>query len=337
VILIVTQPEDTSAAQVARRLRQRGRTAVYLDPAAYPETDRLTVQLSSQGERITLARAGERLDLSAVTAVWFRRPGEPSVGERWGSVAVRGFAREECRTLIHNLWLLLGDRPWVPGPFPALQRAERKLHQLRTAREIGFEIPPTVVTNDPAELLAFHRRAGGPVVSKMLGCGLGLHLPQVARYSQPVTPRDLVHFQSLRAAPVIFQTAVPKQVEVRVTVVGERLFAAEIHSQANRRTRCDWRRYSRRRTPHRRHLLPPRIAQNCRELVARLGLCYGALDLVLTPEGHYVFLEINPGGQWAWIEELTDLPITEALCELLAGPAATPGESQPAPGGEDRP
>jgi glutathione synthase/RimK-type ligase-like ATP-grasp enzyme len=112
---------------------------------------------------------------------------------------------------------------------------------------------------------------------------------------------------------------------LRVTVVGSAVFAAEIHSQFTQHTRFDWRRYDHFETPHRIHALPTEIAQQCVSLVRQLGLCYGAIDLVLTPEGRHVFLEINPNGQYLWIEHATGLPISDAVCDLLlAGAAETP-------------
>ena len=54
-------------------------------------------------------------------------------------------------------------------------------------------------------------------------------------------------------------------------------------------------------------------------MVERLGLCYGAIDMILTPDGRYVFIEINPNGQYLWIEQETGLPISAAICDLLMG------------------
>ena len=116
---------------------------------------------------------------------------------------------------------------------------------------------------------------------------------------------------------MIFQAYVPKRFELRITVVGQQVFAAEIHSQHTNHTRHDWRRYDLDETPHFPHALPPDVAQRCIQLVQELGLCYGAIDMVLTPDDRYVFLEINPSGQYLWIEQLTGLPITDALCDLL--------------------
>lgn len=113
------------------------------------------------------------------------------------------------------------------------------------------------------------------------------------------------------------QEYISKRVELRVTVVGSRVFAAEIHSQVNSSTKHDWRRYDLDRTPHMRHPLPPSVEACCVQLVQTLRLNFGAIDMIVTPSGEYVFLEINGNGQWGWIEDLTGLPIADAIVELL--------------------
>src|SRR5207249_969990 len=113
------------------------------------------------------------------------------------------------------------------------------------------------------------------------------------------------------------QSYVPKHVELRITVVGQLVFAAEIHSQESNHTRYDWRQYDFYETPYFVHKLPSAVASRCVQLVERLGLCYGAIDMILTPDERYVFLEINPNGQYLWVEEATGLPISEAICNLL--------------------
>ena len=66
------------------------------------------------------------------------------------------------------------------------------------------------------------------------------------------------------------------------------------------------------------HVLPVAEVRRCRALVRRLGLRFGAIDMVQTPSGEHVFLEINPNGQWLWIERATGLPIANAIARLLA-------------------
>ena len=123
--------------------------------------------------------------------------------------------------------------------------------------------------------------------------------------------------QDVQICPFILQRYVKKRLEIRVTVVGTDVFAAEIHSQTSKRTEVDWRRYNHSITPYLIHALPEHVAQCCLALVDAMGLHFGAIDLILTPDDRYVFLEINPNGQYGWIEYLTGLPITQRLARLL--------------------
>jgi glutathione synthase/RimK-type ligase-like ATP-grasp enzyme len=115
---------------------------------------------------------------------------------------------------------------------------------------------------------------------------------------------------------VIFQEYVPAVVDLRVTVVGDDIFAAGIHSQETR-YRVDFR-IDMNQASIEAHSLPGEVESCVRELIRRLGLVYGAIDMRLTPDGRYVFLEVNPAGQWLFIEGRTGQPITAAVARTLA-------------------
>ncbi|MCA1693463.1 MAG: hypothetical protein LC749_01330 [Actinobacteria bacterium] len=106
--------------------------------------------------------------------------------------------------------------------------------------------------------------------------------------------------------------------ELRVTVVGDQVFACRIESQVTESTRIDWRRYDLENTPHVAHRLDPDIERRCVVLTRHFGLEFSAIDLIVTADGETVLLELNPNGQWAWIEELTGLPISAAIADVLA-------------------
>jgi hypothetical protein len=96
-----------------------------------------------------------------------------------------------------------------------------------------------------------------------------------------------------------------------------RVFAIEIHSQQSEKTKHDWRHYDFDKVAHCVHELPDRVRNQCLALVQALDLRFGAIELIVTPNNEYVFLEINPTGQYQWLEALTDLPITDSIVELL--------------------
>lgn len=332
MILIITADDDEHADEVASVLTIRGIDWVRLDPADFPRSASFTVEFDRSGgiggTIDVLADGGQTRTLVAlqeIHAVWWRRPGRPEPHHSLAGSAAGAFVQQESAAALSDVWEML-DAPFVPTSPDRLALANRKGRQLSIAGMLGFELPPTIVTNDPDRFLDFYRNHHGDVITKRIGTGQRLAAADdetIVRYADPVRPRDLVHLQDVALCPFITQSRAEKLVELRVTVVGDRVFAAAIHSQAAHHTRLDWRRYDSARTPVEPFDLPAEVAERCRTLTSRLGLRYGAIDLVLTPDGRFVFLEINPNGQYLWIEHDTGLGITEAIADLLISEAAS--------------
>lgn len=318
MILVISNGDDAHADHIEAMLRERGAMFMRFDPAMFPVAATLSVSYEPAGRSRRTLRVGEQhLDLREVTAVWYRRPGIPGAHAGIEDRAAREFVQEECRQLIQDVWSSV-DCAWLPAQPAIVKSAGQKATQLKIAGELGFELPPTLITNSPTDLLEFYRRHDGDIVCKLAGSALQKSVGWTfARYTEAVSTRDIAHAQAITLCPMIFQARVPKQVELRITVVGRQVFAAEIHSQTSNHTRLDWRRYDDHNTPHSVHVLPAAIEARCRELVGHLGLRYGAIDMIQTPDGRYVFIEINPNGQYLWIEHQTGLPISKAICELL--------------------
>lgn len=318
MIMILTCDRDSHADRVEAGLRERAAPFLRFDPKEVPVDARLSMTTTPGGRLVrAMERGGTRIDLAGVRAVWYRRPGAPTPSARIGDPKAKEFVEYECSLLLQDFWHAM-EAVWLPGRPLDVRRAEYKGLQLSVAERLGFELPPTLTTSCPDELVDFYRRHGGQIVSKQAETAFQSTIyPDHVRYTELVTTRDIAHCGDLGLCPMTFQAYVPKRLELRITVVGRRAFAAEIHSQQNAHTRFDWRRYDMARTRHSPHVLPPDVERRCIELVAQLGLRYGAVDIILTPDGRYVFLEINPNGQYRWIELHTDLPISDAICDLL--------------------
>jgi hypothetical protein len=321
MILILTQDGDSTANHVAAKLQQRGANFVRFDTARFPTEAELSLAFTPAGEgRYRLRVGGESLDLNRVRTAWHRYPLPPVPHTQIVDDQARHFAQAECKGFLQEAWDCL-DCAWLPAPRPVVLRAQRKPLQLKIASALGFELPPTLITTSPEDVREFYRQHNGNVISKLSGIAFAdsLAIPYW-RYSEVVSKRDVAYAGSVRFCPVIFQAYVPKRVELRITVVGQQVFAGAIHSQESNHTRHDWRRYDAHQTQYSIHRLPEELARRCVRLTQQLGLCYGAIDMILTPDGRYVFLEINPSGQYLWIELATGLPISDALCDLLINP-----------------
>jgi glutathione synthase/RimK-type ligase-like ATP-grasp enzyme len=319
MILILSADTDPHAHRVHHELVARGAEVTWLDPGEFPAQAEVAVRIGAGGVQRTLVRRGHPdLDLERVGAVWIRRPSGPTPMPEVLAGKTTAYVVEECDSLMVSLFDSL-DCLVVPGPRPVYRRAESKIAQLLHARAVGMDVPETLIATSPAHFIEFVQEQGPDLISKT-SSGVASRLfgqDELFRFTERVGMRDIAYAHTLRHGPATFQRYVDKHVELRVTVVGERVFAAEIHSQVTRQTRQDWRHYDHLNTPLRPHALPEAVAEQCRAITRRMGLCYGAIDLILTKDGRYVFIENNPNGQYLWIEDETGLPISDAIGDLL--------------------
>lgn len=327
-VLIVSTALDLATDAVVRVLAQRGVRATRWNTEDYPFESQLTADISPHG--VSPSCGWERspadpMDLRDVTAVWYRRiriPPRPMGMD----VGVYDFCLRESRAAI--LGTLLGALPtsakWMSPP-TAMWAAEHKVFQLTMARQVGLEIPDTVVTNSAKQVRRAFDRFGGHMIAKPVRTGyVEVQGEPYAIFTSSVSAEDLIDATGADLSPVIYQPFIKKRCDVRVTIVGDSLFVAEIDSQGNAAARVDWRRTDDPHLPHRRTTLPDAIAASIRQLMAQLGLTFGALDFIATPDGRFVFLEVNPNGQWLWLDDQLDFGISASVADWLA---TYPGDS----------
>lgn len=327
MILILTNPSDAHADPVETILRQRGEPVVRVDTQELA-SQRLAMRINPSRNAtaaMDLRWAGLGLE-QEISSVWYRRPTVPAVAASM-SARVQEYVQAESLEVLRDLWSNL-PCAWLPGEPQVLERARQKILQLNTAARTGLEVPPSLVTNDPKQVYEFYCQHQGKIISKMAASAFrdSELTHTIRRYTEPVTQRDLGYLQAVRHCPMLFQAYVDKRFELRCTVVDDSVFCAAIHSQQSSRTRHDWRRYDRSRTPYSPYELPDDISRRLVTLVRNLGLRFGAIDMIYTPDGRYVFVEINPNGQFLFIEQATSLPISAAIADALSATPPAPAE-----------
>ena len=322
MIGIVSHDGDIHASAIRAELSRLGGEYRMLDTAHIPVDATLTLEYGSHVDpysgrgwaaRWHEASTGapvEPGDLSELRAMWWRRPQPYQVSPGIGSTQDRFFAAGECDAAVTGMWACL-DATWVNSPDLDVI-AGRKPYQLKLATEDRWRIPRTCITNDPTtarEFAAAERRRGCRVIYKPFS-----GTPQTWRETRLLSGDGEAQLDLVRLAPVIFQEAIPGGVDIRVTIVGERIFAAEIRPSG---TAAEFDFRIEPEAPIVEHRLPDEVMERLRTLMRRLGLFYGAVDLRLAPNGEYVFLEVNPAGQWLFVEVATGQTISTALAELL--------------------
>ena len=313
-LLIAEQYEPTADFLLAE-LRRRGVPCVRWNLDQFPLGSSLTYRVRDGHLGGEIVSDGRRVDLGSVASVWcrgFRPSGFPN----GMTGADRTFAELEAQRALDALLTTL-KVTWINHPY-SLARANSKPAQLSVALQVGLDIPPTVVTNDPAEVRGFVGQLTGDAVYKAHSQNIDLENGK-ALFTGLLTPKEMDKLDLIRVSPGIFQEFVAKAYEVRATVVGSRIFSGKIDSQANVESKIDWRHrpYDIEESPIE---LPADVEAKMHALMGELGLVYGAFDFIVTPEGRHVFLEVNPSGQYLWVEAATKLPITAALVDALTEP-----------------
>lgn len=313
LVLVVTKSHDPTADHLFGRMQARNIPFLRLNIDTFVASASLSLHLSRDA-RWVLRLGQDVIDGDEIRSVFIRRKVAPTVDDVT-DLEARQFAEREF-SLMLSWWLGSIRRPFLDTP-ETIERAANKWAQLQAAQASGLEIPPTLFTNDPAAASEFLEQPQTSVVKTLGGLGLIRQSGFYSVYTSIVNGGDVEFIEDLRHGPAIFQCEVKKKHELRVTVVGERFFACCIESQRSERAKLDWRRYDMSNTPHYATELPHRVKEKLIQIMASFGIRFVAFDLIVTPDDRYVFLEMNPSPQWVWIEQATNLPITDAIVDYL--------------------
>ncbi len=318
-ILIITHSDDNeSVARVAEAIARKGGHTIRFDTDRYPTVVRLTAYYGRSGdERLTLTIEEGEFDLREVTAIWHRRL---SFGARLPATLdrqLRHASLGETSAAAHGM--LASLKAFRMDHLHHIRHAENKQLQLQVARDLGLNTPRTLTTNDPAAVRGFARNCESGMVTKMLSSfAVYDEGRELVVFTNPVKPEDLEDLSGLRLCPATFQELLPKSLELRVTVVGQRVMSAALDSKTSARAAHDWRRDGVRMIQDwQPYQLPPEIEQKILRLMDYFSLNYSAIDIILTPDGQHVFLELNPSGEFFWLEHTPGLPISGAIADLL--------------------
>jgi glutathione synthase/RimK-type ligase-like ATP-grasp enzyme len=316
-VLILTSPAEIHSFAVKEGLARKGVEAVLWHTPDFPTLQAGSVWLDS--DRTDWEIVGPELDLrnASIKSLWVRRPTSPVLPSQLDP-ADRAFALTESTIFARSLQREVGTQAFWVNPPDSQRRANLKTCQLKAAVKAGFKIPRTLCSNDPVRIREFLLQNKGGVIYKSFFPVSWRTAEGVATlFSSIVQEEDLPEDPILRASPGIFQELIPKAYELRITAMGNRMFTAKFRSQEVPEGSIDWR-AAFDRLPMEVAELPEAVADACRRIMAILGLVFGCFDVIVTPDGDYVFLEVNEMGAFLWIEEkVEDLGLLDAFCEFL--------------------
>lgn len=319
-VLIITKSDDNQSIPfVVEAIKEKGGNSFRFDTDRFPTEIRIASLYGKGSERLTLTSGEHELDLREITAIWHRRLRIGGLIPETMDEQLRKASIGESRATV--MGMLASLNAFRMDYEPRIRWAENKQLQLQLARELGLDTPRTLITNDPEAVRSFASECESGMISKMLSSfAIYTDGNENVVFTNTVLPEHLEQLDGLRMCPMTFQEKVPKSLELRTTVVGDRIFTASIDSQASDRATDDWRRDGvSLLNDWKPYDLPNDVEKKLLRLMDHYGLNYGAIDFIVTPDNRHVFLEINPVGEFFWLEMCPGLPISKAIADVLLG------------------
>lgn len=320
-VLVLAEEIDRTADSVIDGLAERGVPVVRLDLSWFPQQVTLDAEFRDGNWRGCLRTDLRTVDLESIRSIYVRTPSSFQMPEGM-TVVERDYAKREAKLGLGGVLLGLSQVLWVNRPDLAATASYKPI-QLATAAQCGLSVPRTLVTNSPDAVTRFAAESADGVVLKPLSTNLIWedHTYKMG-WTRRLSPDDLDDLRGIETTAHQLQYWASKRFECRAVVVGTEIFAIAIHADSES-AYVDWRSDFSALT-YEIMELPDSVTRALRMFMAKLGLAYGAFDLVISEErredGEDIvwLLECNPGGQYGFLEGMIGVPITRSLVDLLA-------------------
>jgi len=278
-------------------------------------SDRLNHQmkLNFRNEEFTIEdEVGNYISSKQLKAVWHRKSWNITVPEDLDQ-NYHSIFLSEYQSLRTNIYSALEHLPWVNPWQQEIKIDSSKMLQLHLAKESGLHIPQTLFSNDESAVKEFFAEfCNGKMVSKLHGPISQSMDGQEMVSTLLLEESDLEQLSDLTACPMIFQPYIDKEYELRIVYLNGEFFTGKI----NNNTHTDW------RIAHadffwEQYALPDQIKNNLDLMMKRMGLIFGAIDMIKSTDGNYYFLEVNPQGEWGMLQKELDFPVAERIADYL--------------------
>ncbi len=312
-VLILTHSDDSHASSVRNYLNQLGVENFTVI------TERLLkdykINFSSEGLIYTISNGEKVIELTPSWNIWNRRIMVPDRNKGMPK-DLQDLVTDECE----KTWdgLLMAHKGKVVNRPQNHFYASSKLDQIKFAIENGVYVPDTIVTNNPSNLEDFYEKHGGNICFKLQkGAVIRTTEGNKVIYTNKVGSEQMKNASLVSSHPSLFQEYIDKEFEIRIVATDKTVTGIAIHSQDSEVSKIDYRKYDFENVRYEHIEIPEHVANFCSSMLTHYGLHFGAFDFIYSKEGRHCFLELNPNGQWLWLEEQSGYNLTREVSENL--------------------
>lgn len=320
MFLIVTNKMDLTSDYLIVRLEELGIPFCRLNTEDYLSKYDIDINFTNNEVNSFINFFdGNKINIDEISSAFFKHPLKPNFIDDIPTNQMV-FAERETIEMLRSLFLLIDEKVWLNHP-KHIFAANNKIEQLKIASKIGFSIPKTCISSGPESIKNFYNSHNRDIIAKAVRYGYDITENHIKfAPTKKVEKKFIENIEDYYTVPSIYQERIEKKYDIRVTVIGNKVYAAAIHSQRYMETMTDWRLWDIHEDvdlKHSKHELPPEISNLCLKITKKFNLGFSAIDLIYSPEKKYYFLEMNPNGQWAWIEGKLGFPIRDSIINYL--------------------
>lgn len=318
-VLLITHSNDFfTIDRVQAAVSARGYRAFRLNTDEFPQKIQLSLHLENNHSKLTLIPQDHSpaLETSDIHAVWLRKIWVPFIDEEIDPLIRKGCISESMETM--GIFLKALDCTVWMDHISQVKQAENKYLQLRQAQAAGIKTPKTLISNNPNEVRAFFNQLHGAMIAKLLTpltVSMKGDTPTVRTHQ--VQREHLDELDSLQYSPMVFQERIEKKRELRMIYVAGEVFTGAVNPHMTRGGETDWRASTPGSLTWETFHTPEHLRARIKTFMKRMGLHFGALDIIEQPDGEFIFLEVNPTGEWGMLERDLGLPISTAIADFL--------------------
>jgi hypothetical protein len=314
IVFIITNSVDAHADLVEPYIASLNGKTVRINSDKLDIETELTYKLISGNKPSLSLRLHKELIELKGRSVWVRRP----FSFKSPTSAKEQFSKQEISITMKNLISSFPKTVKIVDRVEALNAASQKVPQLKLAQKLGLQIPKSIITNSPEEARNFFLGCNKKVIVKPIDTGRAL-LKNDYLMIYTTELNDKMDFNIVKNCPTFFQEKIIKKSELRITIIGKKVFAVEFDSSKTSDGLIDWRKSDELdKIPHHVIKLPKVIETKLVKMLEYYNLNFGAIDMAITPDGKYVFFELNPAGQFLWLDRVTEgLHLGEEMAKFL--------------------
>jgi len=251
---------------------------------------------------ITNINTKKTIEKKDIHSIYYRKPMFPNLSEY--ETYYHNMIQKDILALLHGLVDAFEGKVLTKPSL--LKIAENKVNQLIYSRENHLNIPKSFIgnRNEDQKNFSLVKSIIKPLTTGKIYTDDSCEIYQTNYFEYKNDDISLT--------PIYLQEYIEKQYEVRLTVINNHFYAVRIDTL----DKLDWRKdYDN----HKYSLIecPEKIKDECLKILNHYNLVFGAFDYIVTPENKWFFLELNPNGQWLWLEEALNLKISNNIFDYL--------------------